>query len=185
MDKLTSNFLSQASRHLIAASPSTSAHLSFTNIDLQTSRGLQFDSSVCQSCGTLSIPGRTSSLRKKGSSDGARRKGDSSTLPSTSQVWAARCNACGRDTRLKSSSMKPSSARSRRTVVESAVQSKVPTSTLPERGSDKPSAAQEPKLSSKRRAKARNDRSSLQALLSNTRASSSTPKLSFSDLMKR
>lgn len=185
MDKLTSDFLSQASQQLLFASPSTSAHLSFSNIDLRRSKGLQVDKKACQSCGTLSIPGRTSSLRKISSKGGGNRKGRPSNQPSPLRVWATRCNTCGRDTRLESSSTKPSSARRRMAVVEPVVKPQVPDLTLPERRDEKPSIAQEPKLSSKKRAKARNDRSSLQALLSSSRTSSSTPKLSFGDLMKR
>jgi hypothetical protein len=184
MDKVTSDFLSQASQHLFAASPSTSAHLSFNNLELQVNKGRQGDSSVCRSCGSFSVLGRTGGSRMVGAKGGGSGVGRPTTRHTTSSVWISKCTICNRNTRFKSSSIKPPSARKGRHVAESVVEPVASVPTSSDR-SNKTSDSHEPKLSSKKRAKARNDRSSLQALLKKSDTTPSTTRLSFGNLMKR
>lgn len=185
MDKVRSEFLAHASQQLFPACPSTSAHLSFQNLELGRSKVLSNGSDkVCGGCGTLVLPGVNGSQRFE------RPKGRRSTTRTaqapagTKRIWISHCSSCGRDTRHEFSSSKPPSAR-RRGLVSESVKPAVGCTTKTHQVKDQPSLKQESKLSSKKRAKARNDRSSLQALLSKARSTPSSTTLTFSDLSKR
>lgn len=184
------SFLATASQQLFESSPTTSAHLSAENVNLQRVhqrfRGL---GGCCRSCGTLAIPGVTSSLvtSRISGEPGPKRRMKQKSFTSRSTT-IQQCLACGRHT--KETITKPNkSVRAISTTVVPPLQAPAqppPAASVPDspgEGSKPPST--EPKVSSKKRAKARKDREGLQALLNKAKPSAGPSKLNFMDMMKR
>jgi RNase P subunit RPR2 len=184
MDKVTSNFLSQASQSLLQASPSTSAHLSFSDLERSERLDRRMSRGACSACGTLLVPGLTCNGRIERSNSVPKPKQLAKGPGNRNSCWVFRCTRCGRNNRHAVSSSKPINARSRGRVAETSeiISYAQDTPHLPEH---QPPTRPGAKLSSKKRAKARNDRSSLQTLLSKAKTSSTSSALTFSDLMKR
>jgi len=176
-DGLQAAFLENSSRYLAISSPSTSAHLMTERIALSTdgeraaAKGLR--DNVCNACGTLMILGWNATM-------GHEHKLCSSTTQKPIRKRQRRliqvCQVCHRET----------------VIAWNAVKGGQPTSS-PSTTSKHPVEAPATmnkgaeKTSGKQRAKARKEKSGLQALLNKskqTSASSSTFKLDLMDFMK-
>ena len=176
-DGLQAAFLENSSRCLAISSPSTSAHLMTERIALSTdsehaaAKGLR--DNVCNACGTLMVLGWNTTI-------GHGHKLCSSTMQRPIQKgrrrWILVCQVCHRET----------------VTALNAVKGGQPTSS-PSTTSKHPVEAPATmnkgaeKTSGKQRAKARKEKSGLQALLNKskqTSASSSTFKLDLMDFMK-
>lgn len=186
MDKARAKFLVHASQQLFTESPTTSAHLSFQHLELhQAAEGHGHRLEVCGGCGSWSVPGATNSPRHQ-----TLRKKRNPKHPFTStgpqqRIWTSHCLTCGRKTRHQSlKSSKLTGGRSRNAHVETASAIAMPAGAA-EASQPQHSTPQQPKVSSKKRAQARQSRAGLQALLNRTKSSTGGQKLGFSDLMKK
>lgn len=178
-------FLLSSAQALLLSSPSTSRYLmreghAVGSIDPQPSR--LTTENGCAACGSLLLPGWTSSTRMISRKMRSSRndRSDDATTP-TRVIKSSQCLICRRVTKQQSE-MKVKVKRGTFASSKDATQvtsghdiSLKPSTTL----------ALQPKLSSKQRAKARKDRDGLQALLNRTAQTSSQPSLSFMDMMKR
>jgi ribonuclease MRP protein subunit SNM1 len=176
-DGLQAAFLENSSRYLAISSPSTSAHLMTERIALSTdgeraaAKGLR--DNVCNACGTLMILGWNATM-------GHEHKLCSSTTQKPIRKRQRRliqvCQVCHRET----------------VIAWNAVKGGQPTlshSTTSKHPVEAPATMNKgaEKTSGKQRAKARKEKSGLQALLNKskqTSASSSTFKLDLMDFMK-
>lgn len=184
MDQVRASFLAHASQKLFTVCPTTSAHLSLQSLELQRARGNNLDRDICKSCGTLSVSGVTSERRPSGPLGTRDRKAVSSSPKEPHGFWIDKCTRCGRETWHQYMLRRKPSARRHRKSDEATSATTRPPSPVQHSGVQR-SSAPEPKLSNKKRAKARNDRSSLQALLSKSNQVQRSTTLSFSDLMKK
>ncbi|ETN41711.1 uncharacterized protein HMPREF1541_03647 [Cyphellophora europaea CBS 101466] len=183
MDKAKVDFLNHASQQLCLSSPSTSAYLSM-NLDLQfNNQTNQTRTRSCKSCGTSNAAGFTSeeniSISARAQSKGQRKRSQQDRLA----TWTSHCLICGRNTKHSfTARAKPASSMKGALPIKA---SQEPLSPAPTTVGLNPQASHEPKLSSKKRAKARKDREGLQALLNKTKLAAVPSKLSFMDLMKK
>jgi hypothetical protein len=195
MDQVRSKFLAEASQQLFATGSTTSAHLSAERNGLHSglrdsSKGTDFSS--CRACGTIWVPGLSMELKTTLPVTQGKRStpGVSSTRTTITTVS---CNACGRVARHVQLYERKSRSTRRTQQAASAIPPIAPDhATTVEEVTEQSatgtprSTPSESKLSSKQRAKARKDRSGLQALLKGSKESNpSAPKLSFMSLMKQ
>lgn len=181
MESARASFLRKAAHLTNSRSPSTSAHLVAERQALtRSSQACAPPQRLyeCQRCGTFAISiWKAKSATIKSSKKSSSRK--PLAEPSTRTV-VRRCSACGNVAKLLTD-RKVKSARSLK------VQLSPPTLAVPEPRASPTSSIQirdEPKLSSKKRAKARKDREGLQVLLNRRRPSSVTPQMSLTDFMR-
>lgn len=185
MDKARATFLAHASHQLFTESPTTSAHLSFQHLELQQAAGDRGDRlEACRGCGTLSVPGTTNRERHQTLSKKRDTKHQVAATGLPQRIWTSHCLTCGRDTKHRQvRSSKPSANRPRDGPVKAAPAIDMPATAT--EASQPQNSTSQPKISSKKRAQARQSRAGLQALLNRTKSSTSGPKLGFTDLMKK
>lgn len=185
MDKARAKFLADASHQLFTESPTTSAHLSFQHLELREAAGERGDRlEACGGCGTLSILGATNRQRhqklrkKRNTRDLVASKGPQQS------ICTSHCLTCGRNTKHRYvRSSKPTAGRSHDAQIKAASPIGMPATAT--EASQPQNSTSQPKISSKKRAQARQSRAGLQALLSRTKSSASGPRIGFADLMKK
>lgn len=181
MESTRASFLEKAAHLTYTRSPSTSAHLISEQQALARSTQAvtrSQNTDACQRCGTLAT-----GVWKSKSATVRRTKSSSSRKPlptPTMRTMVRRCDACGNVAKLSiQPKVKPSPLRK--------VQTSSATLAAPDSHSSPSSsvrARDEPKLSSKKRAKARKDRDGLQVLLNKKKPSSTTQPMTLMDFMK-
>ena len=171
-------FLTRASQHLFATSPSTSAHLSSEHIAFSRStQNRMVIEQACGGCGTLAVHGVTTSTVPKKKFPGHGPKNAKRTDRPRSMRTS--CHTCRRVTkRTLSVAPKPKRHSLKSTTAE-----------IVEKPVDNPPAlakqsTSDVKTNSKKRAKARKDREGLRALLDKPQESSMRPNLSLMDFRK-
>lgn len=185
MDKARAKFLAHASHQLFTESPTTSAHLSFQHLELLQAAGERRDRfEACGGCGTLSVPGTTNRQRHKTLRKKRDAKNQVAATGLQQRIWTSHCLTCGRDTKHRHvRSSKPTANRSRDVPVKAAPATVMPATAT--EVSQPHNSTSQPKISSKKRAQARQSRAGLQALLNRTKSPASGPKLGFTDLMRK
>ena len=181
MEGARASFLDKAAHLTCSRSPSTSAHLISERQAL--TRSLQngarsASAQACQRCGTIA----TSVWKPKRATTKSTKKSPGlKPLPKLIvRAVMRRCDACGKVAKL---SVDPKAAPSRSLKVRRSL----PTLAGPELRSSPTSDAlprEEPKLSSKKRAKAKKDREGLQAMLNKKRPSYMTQQMNLLDFMR-
>ena len=182
MESARASFLKKAAYLTNAQSPSTSAHFLAERQALTRSAQACTPSqslNECQRCGTFAIS--IWKAAKPAIIESSKKSSSRKLLakPST-QTVIRRCSACGNIAKL-SIDRKVKPARSLK------VERAPPASAVPKPRASATSSIQirdEPKLSSKKRAKVRKDREGLQMLISRKGPSSTTPQMSLTDFMR-
>jgi hypothetical protein len=170
-----------ASKLMVGLSPSTSAHLSAEKISFGRSKEPpQAPTRACGGCGTLSIPGWNAPTLASNTGETISHE-PSSTQKQPAQTRIRRgCKVCGRVTQVTSApAIKP-----KRHPVRPSEPVKVRAAELRKPALQVLQKAPEPKVSSKKRARARKDREGLQVLLNRSKAVPAKPGLGLMDFMK-
>ena len=169
MEDARQDFLGDATRLLHAAQPSLSADLHLRRVETQSinaKRNGDDHSFRCSSCGTLSLTNWHLDTLRLGSKH--------------QRVATRKCLACNRVTKLIGT---PQGKTPRFDKTPTAATIPVALEKLPNKSPDRPET--NPKLSSKKRAKARKDREGLQVLLDKSRPDSDRSRLSLMDFVQR
>lgn len=181
MEAVRVRFMEKAAHLSYTRSPSTSAHLLVEKQALMRSSPTSMRSQsvqACQRCGTIALsvwkPQRAVAKSTKKSS---RRKSPAKHMIKT---VVRRCDACGRVAKLsidpKAQLPRSLKVRDSLSVLAGSEFHSFPSSNFQPR--------EEPRLSSKKRAKARKDREGLQAMLHKQKPKLAAGQMTFMDFMK-
>ena len=175
------SFLQTSARTLFLSSPSTSRHLLTQSTELAHSQNAHFRTNpedACAACGSLLLPGWSTSISLAPERSKTRRGACSVEKHIHTKRLVRKCSTCDRITkgkvayRPKHSKIKATTAAASQTAVEGIAVTK-------------PASEKSNRTSSKKRAKARKDRQGLQALLDRSLQNKSSPRLDLMDLMQK